>query len=192
MVEKLKGLGLEILRQVKKWGPRTARRTLLLWPLIILTWISVYALPDDEEPYEFPEIGGEFFPLSSYPMYSKNGSWTYLVYITDENGEPIPTETKLGRRTSSLKKIYAARLKKIQKSLDLGSIRDLTVEQKAPAGQEVLRHLAVENQISSIMTRQTGAKELRLMEIRIAVNEETRTVDVGEGVLITTLDLTQL
>ncbi|MFT5464969.1 MAG: hypothetical protein ACI8UO_000055 [Verrucomicrobiales bacterium] len=183
MVEKLKTVALEILSKVRKQAPPAARRTLILWPLIIITLVSVYALPDSGS-------GGEFFPLTSYPMYSRNGSWTYLVYITDQDGLPLAAETELGQRTSVLKDIYKAEMDKLAKKFGLKSKLYLTPEQREPAGLAVLRHLAFEKEASTIMVRETGATAIEAVEVRIRVaNDKTITITEDK---VARLELTEL
>lgn len=49
---------------------------------------------------------GENYPFSNYPMYATFSDATYMVYITDQDGKPIPVFDTFGMRTSILKKIY--------------------------------------------------------------------------------------
>ena len=49
-------------------------------------------------------IAGEFYPLSSFPMYSKFDDRTYLVYLKSEAGEALPTVPTISMVASQLKK----------------------------------------------------------------------------------------
>lgn len=48
----------------------------------------------------------EFYPFSSFPMYSKFSANPSYLYLTDAEGAPIACQARLGIRASEIKKIY--------------------------------------------------------------------------------------
>ncbi|MFM7182865.1 MAG: hypothetical protein ACKO2G_15585 [Verrucomicrobiales bacterium] len=86
----------------------------------------------------------EFYPLSHFPMYSNFGQYDYVVFISDQNGKPLPLEAlTAGVRTAKLKKKFDGELGKVQKEIGkrTGSRpkeRNMTAEQMAPAGKIAL------------------------------------------------------
>ena len=85
-------------------------------------------------------VAGEFYPLSSFPMYSKFDDRTYLVYLKSEAGEPLPTVPSISMVASQLKKRYGAELAELKEKYK-GSHFDWTVEQKREAGEKTLAYL---------------------------------------------------
>jgi hypothetical protein len=85
-------------------------------------------------------VAGEFYPLSSFPMYSKFDDRTYLVYLKSAAGEPLPTVATVSMVTSQLKKRYGAELDELKEKYK-GSHYDWTVEQKREAGENTLAYL---------------------------------------------------
>ena len=83
---------------------------------------------------------GEFYPFSSFPMYSKFDDRTYLVYLQSPEGEPLPTVESVSMVSSQLKKRYGAELHELKKQYD-GSHYDWTIEQKREAGEKTLAYL---------------------------------------------------
>lgn len=145
-----------------------------LLPLLIVTWVSCYLLPVTREQAGPPRTGGEFFPLSSFPMYSSNGEKTYMVYLTDGDGNPIAAQKVFGVRTSSLKKDYDRELSKLG-----GSTYDKTVEEKEPAGRSTLEYLVRDR--AADRARDSGLKAVQLVDMRI-YRREGRLVKESEVV----------
>lgn len=54
----------------------------------------------------------EWYPLSSFPMYSRLSTRTHYVHLTGLDHEPIAAELELGSRTAFIKRAY--RRKKFQ------------------------------------------------------------------------------
>ncbi|NNE94026.1 MAG: hypothetical protein HKN23_20440, partial [Verrucomicrobiales bacterium] len=48
----------------------------------------------------------EFYPLSSFPMYSKFDERTYYTYLRSADGEELPTMPTIRMYASDLKKRY--------------------------------------------------------------------------------------
>ena len=82
----------------------------------------------------------EFFPFSSFPMYSGFSPRPFVVYVADGEGKPFAANHDFLVRTSILKKDYERRLKAIKKETGV-SLEDLTPEEKRPAGEATLHHL---------------------------------------------------
>ncbi len=82
----------------------------------------------------------EFFPFSSFPMYSGFSPRPFVVYVADAEGTPLAANHEFGVRTSILKKVYEGKLKAIKKASGV-SLEKLTPEQKRPAGEATLHHL---------------------------------------------------
>jgi hypothetical protein len=85
-------------------------------------------------------VAGEFYPLSSFPMYSKFDDRTYLVYVKSASGETLPTVPTFSMVSSQLKKRYGAELAELKQKYK-GSHFDWTVEQKSEAGEKTLAYL---------------------------------------------------
>lgn len=83
---------------------------------------------------------GEFYPFSAFPMYSKFDDRTYLVYLRDAEGKPLPTIPVMGMPSSAMKKRYGAELKELKDRFK-GSHYDWPVEQKTAAGKATLAYL---------------------------------------------------
>ena len=82
----------------------------------------------------------EFYPLSSFPMYSRFSENPVVVYVADAEGRPLPALDAFGVRTSVLKKFYDGELRELKKRTGI-PLGEMTAEQKRPAGDATLRHL---------------------------------------------------
>lgn len=82
----------------------------------------------------------EFYPLSSFPMYSKFDDRSYLVYLKSAEGKPLPTVPTVSVFSTELKKQYGDDLNDLKKQFK-GSHFDWTIEQKRLAGEATLRYL---------------------------------------------------
>ena len=110
---------------------------------------------------------GEFYPFSSFPMYSKFDDRTYLVYLKSADGEVLPTAPTLkGMVSSQLKKRYGAELAALKKT-HKGSPFDWTAEQKREAGEATLAYL---RNIRAPKAFSRGKLDgLRLIDVRITL-----------------------
>ena len=142
--------------------------------LFIVSLICVFTLPGGDREIDFLGIpvaaGGEFFPLSSFPMYSRNKHKSYVVYLTDADGNPIATEKQLGVRSSILKKDYNAELMKIKSKIGVSDY-DMTIEQKEPAALSMRNYLITERAASRLEALNTEA--LQLVDVRIEMDRKT-------------------
>ncbi len=113
----------------------------------------------------------ENYPFSHFPMYSSFTDFTFYVYLTDAEGDPIPTETITYIRTGKIKKIFDSELKTLSKDLDKRK-RELTPADKEDAGLLVLRWY-YNNAPSASRPRldALGALELHQVDIVVADGE---------------------
>ena len=82
----------------------------------------------------------EFYPLSSFPMYSSFDDRTYLTYLQSPSGEPLATVTAVNMVSSQLKKRYGDGLEDLDEQYE-GSHFDWSAEQKRPAGLATIDYL---------------------------------------------------
>lgn len=121
-------------------------------------------------------VAEENYPFSHFPMYSDFTEYDYVVYVADQNGNPLPLEyISLGTRTARLKKNYNGHIKavcKANKNPDGSTPRkeDLTVEQRRPAGEKSLTWLWKTIQSKST-DRLEGVTELQIHQIPIYVKD---------------------
>ena len=86
----------------------------------------------------------ENYPFSHFPMYSSLASYTYYIYISGSDGNPLPIVSLAGVRTDFLKKIYNRELEKVREELkksgrnSRATIRQLTADQRHPAAETTL------------------------------------------------------
>ena len=108
----------------------------------------------------------EFYPLSSFPMYSKFEPRTYLVYLASADGQPLPTNGTINMESSALKKRYGIELNRPEmKARQKGSHFDWTAEQKRPAGEATLAYLRETFAPQAFAEGQLDG--LRLIDVRI-------------------------
>ncbi len=82
----------------------------------------------------------EFYPLSSFPMYSRFSDSPVVVYVADGDGVPLASLIDFVVRTSILKKFYDGELRRIKEETGV-PMSAMTMEQKRPAGDATLRHM---------------------------------------------------
>ncbi len=81
----------------------------------------------------------ENYPFSHFPMYSSFAHRTYLIYLSDRQGEPVRTK-EFGLSSSTLKKIFdRGRRRELMRFKDRGSARVPLAEEAA--AQSLLRYL---------------------------------------------------
>ena len=123
----------------------------------------------------------EFYPFSSFPMYSKFSANPSYLYLTDAGREPIACQPSLGIRASEIKKIYDKEVRIVGKRED-ASISELTQPLKQEAGLATLRVLRDEVAKERILAENIGP--LRLQEVIIRRGKsgkiEETTTFVGE------------
>ena len=125
------------------------------------------------------------YPLSHFPMYSTFSDHTFYVYVGGGDGEAIPLQTLTGIRTSKLKKPYDRRLDKERKRLKKRK-RELTAEERRPAGEESLRQLYANSSVEA-RARLEAHSPLQLYHVDIYLKDGE--VDERPAELIATLEL---
>ncbi len=107
----------------------------------------------------------EFYPLSSFPMYSTFSESPFLVYVTDQGGEKIAIDTSLKTHASELKKTYEVQLKAQKKQADLdGRLTDIPLPLKQAAGRATLEFLKARPSVQDFLATRPNPT-LRLYEI---------------------------
>ena len=106
----------------------------------------------------------EFYPLSSFPMYSKFDDRSYLVYLKSAEGEPLPTVPTVSVFSTELKKQYGDDLDDLKEQFK-GSHFDWTVDQKRLAGEATLRYLRDVRSPAAFADHKLDG--LRLVDVRI-------------------------
>lgn len=110
----------------------------------------------------------EFYPLSSFPMYSKFEERTYLTYLKSASGETLATVPTVSMVSSQLKKRYGDGLEDLKKE-HKGSHFDWTVEQKRPAGLATLEYLRDTHAPKAFADGKL--KGVRLIDVRIYLKD---------------------
>jgi hypothetical protein len=118
----------------------------------------------------------ENFPFSHFPMYESFSDYSFVVYVADKNGDPIPIEAISGQRTNALKKIFNKEQKKVRKSLEASGVKIdgyqfMTKEQRQPAGEEALRRLFKDSKPSGLAQLRDAAP-LRFYYIHLRIGED--------------------
>lgn len=114
----------------------------------------------------------EFYPFSSFPMYSRFSPNPNYVYLSDAEGRPLAAQGEFGALSSELKKFYDARLREIHAASGV-SLSRMSVEEKRPAGEATLRHVVAS---APDQARVRGHDRLRLHEVIIRFDDEDRIV----------------
>jgi len=88
----------------------------------------------------------EQFPFSHFPMYESFSDYSFIVYIADKNGDPIPVQTITRFKISEIKKIFNAEQKAERKRLEKEGVKIdgyqfMTKEQRHSAGVATLESL---------------------------------------------------
>lgn len=114
----------------------------------------------------------EFYPLSSFPMYSKFDEKTYYVYPRHaETGEAIPT-VRLQIVASDLKKHYLGELDELDEQHD-HSHYEWSIEQRRPAGEATLTMLRDEwlpDRAPDVLA--TGElQQVELVDVRVVLKD---------------------
>jgi hypothetical protein len=114
----------------------------------------------------------EFYPFSSFSMYSTFSETPFLVFVTDGTGQKIAIDTALKTHASELKKTYEVRLKALKKRAFLdGRLTDVPMELKAEAGRDTLELLKARPTVQDYLATQTD-QTLQLHEVVLAAGEE--------------------
>lgn len=79
----------------------------------------------------------EQFPFSNFPMYSNFDTEADVVFIADQNGNPVSMDKVFSSGSSTAKKVYKKELGKLT-SKDKRDTREATTPERAAAGAVVL------------------------------------------------------
>ncbi len=125
----------------------------------------------------------EFYPLSSFSMYSTFSETPFLVFLTNGTGEKVAINTALKTHASELKKTYEVRLKALKKQAGVpGRLTDVPLALKAEAGRDTLQLLKARPPVQDYLATQTD-QMLQLHEIVLTAGEdgvEKRELKVAE------------
>ncbi len=114
----------------------------------------------------------EFYPLSSFSMYSTFSEAPFLVFITDGAGQKIAIDSSLKTHASELKKTYEMRLKALKKQGSLpGKLTDLPLAIKAEAGRDTLELLKARPSVQEYLATRDN-QTLRLHEIILTAGDD--------------------
>ena len=112
-------------------------------PLKLVLLLTVAGLSSSQfHPHDgktYPK--GEFYPLSSYPMYSHFEGRDYYVFLADAEGEPVPCKS-FGITAPKLKKRFKGELKGAGLKESVLRDRKMAMEEIAPIADIVLRRVA--------------------------------------------------
>lgn len=125
-------------------------------------------------------LSGEFYPLSSFPMYSKFDDRTYLVYLKSRDGKALPSVATVSMVSSQVKKRYGAELEDL-KEFYSGSHFDWTADQKREAGKKTLRYLSETFAPQAFADGKLDG--VRLIDVRVRMKDgklETSEEEVGQ------------
>lgn len=130
-------------------------------------------------------IIGEHFPFSNFPMYSNFGTDADVMFVTDQNNEPVYMKPLFNTSSSSAKKRYKKELSTICKKGG-HDISEATTEERNEAGSNVLKSLMDDidhNQLPPHIT------ELRLQLRTFEFDREADKVVEHEPELLASLPL---
>ncbi len=114
----------------------------------------------------------EFYPLSSFSMYSTFSETPFLVFITNPAGQKIAIDSSLKTHASELKKTYELQLKILKKQADRdGRLTDLPLEMKATAGRRTLELLKARPSVRDFLATQPDPR-LQLHEIILSAGDD--------------------
>jgi hypothetical protein len=114
----------------------------------------------------------EFYPLSSFAMYSNFSESPFLVFITDSKGEKVAIDTSLKSHASELKKTYEVRLKTAKKQADLdGRLTDIPLELRVAAGKATLELLKARPLVQEYLATKAD-KVFQLHEVVLTLGKD--------------------
>ena len=114
----------------------------------------------------------EFYPLSSFSMYSTFSETPFLVFVTDATGGKIAIDTSLKTHASELKKTYESRLKALKKEQKIGGrLTEVPLATKAEAGRATLELLKVRPPVQAYLATRPDQK-LQLREVILTAGED--------------------
>jgi hypothetical protein len=114
----------------------------------------------------------EFYPLSSFSMYSTFSESPFLVFVTNARGEKVAIDTSLKTDASVLKKTYEMQLKTVKQQTNTkGRLTEVPLEIKQEAGRAALVILKARPTVQAWLASQPD-KTLQLHEIILTAGED--------------------
>ena len=114
----------------------------------------------------------EFYPLSSFSMYSTFSETPFLVYVTNARGEKVAIDSSLKTHASELKKTYESQLKAAkQRAGQGGRLTDVPAELKMEAGRATLKLLKARPDVQTWLAARPD-KILALHEIVLSAGKD--------------------
>jgi hypothetical protein len=136
------------------------------WLLVLL---MAFVIPEGMKALRM-EKPGEWYPFSNFPMYATFTADTYLVFITDQDDQPLPIKHLLGTAASDVKKTYDRKLAQLKSRGPKGARKlDLPLDLRREAGAETL--LAVVKTIPDAAKLPASTTALRLHEVTLSYQE---------------------
>ena len=117
----------------------------------------------------------ENFPFSHFPMYESFSDYSFVVYVADKNGDPMPVQAITSVKTSKLKKIFndgqKAERKRLEKEgVEIEGYRFMSAAQRQPAGEKTLEWLFRKSKPEGLAQLEEAAP-LRLYYVHLRVGE---------------------
>jgi hypothetical protein len=123
----------------------------------------------------------ENYPFSNFPMFSSFRGHTYLLYLTDAQGNAV-SSTRLGLQASALKKIFdTQRRAELKKTSGPSKARSDLVEHKA--GEALLRYIDRQGSVQAQIRNLLHGLRVQQLSIRLEGHDlvfETRTIATQE------------
>lgn len=155
---------MDIIRQLRRGVSRFPLKTLFV---VVLLCYADLRYP----PLTLKADFAEFYPLSSFPMYSSFSPATNYVYLTNAEDAPLPAYPMTGSVSSALKKAYLDHLRQLKAKLKIPMHR-MTPEQKKPAGDALLAELLQLGDAEALRKQD----HVKLYEVIISRNEKDEIV----------------
>ncbi|MEM0897876.1 MAG: hypothetical protein AAGJ79_13445 [Verrucomicrobiota bacterium] len=131
-------------------------KILSLIPLKFLLVLTVIGLAVEEQ-----------YPFSHYPMYSNFDGIDYFVFITDQNGEPLPCKV-MHTSAAKLKKRFNGKIKKAARAADVRE-RELDRATLATLGRETLESYMGQTDRDG---RMEAVTEIRLIRVDLLAEDK--------------------
>jgi hypothetical protein len=117
----------------------------------------------------------EEFPFSHFPMYESFSKYSYVVFVADRDGNPLPVQSLTSQKTSKLKKIFQTEQEGVREEIEASGVhiegfQFMTKEQRRPAGEKTLQWLFANSKQSGLPELHAKAP-LRLYYIHLRLGE---------------------
>ena len=114
----------------------------------------------------------EFYPLSSFSMYSTFSDNPFCMHVTDSEGNLVGTRTNLGIQASDLKKTYERKLKDIRAAKKPpGGLMDMPLEMRQEAAAAAMA-LVMQRPEAVSGTASLAGKRLQLHEVMLTSGQD--------------------